>query len=182
MNNENNILIAKKYAEALIDFGKAEKMSYVSISVDLANIQSILSKSEDLYEALTNPLISIEDKLNIIEKAFEKDVDVLIRNFLKVLTEKDRFNLIYDIIKIYNSLLDEINGIARIDVISAVELNDIEQADIQAKLAEKLKKQVVIKYKTDKSIIAGLVFKMGDDIIDMSIARKLEDYKMALTK
>lgn len=182
MNDENNILIAKKYAEALIDFGKAEKMSYVSISVDLANIQSILSKSEDLYEALTNPLISIEDKLNIIEKAFEKDVDVLIRNFLKVLTEKDRFNLIYDIIKIYNSLLDEINGIARIDVISAVELNDIEQADIQAKLAEKLKKQVVIKYKTDKSIIAGLVFKMGDDIIDMSIARKLEDYKMALTK
>ena len=182
MNNENNILIAKKYAEALIDFGKAEKMSYVSISVDLANIQSILSKSEDLYEALTNPLISIEDKLNIIEKAFEKDVDVLIRNFLKVLTEKDRFNLIYDIIKIYNSLLDEINGIARIDVISAVELNDIEQADIQAKLAEKLKKQVVIKYKTDKSIIAGLVFKIGDDIIDMSIARKLEDYKMALTK
>ena len=88
MNNENNILIAKKYAEALIDFGKTEKISYVSISVDLANIQSILSKSEDLYEALTNPLISIEDKTSIIEKTFEKDVDILIRNFLKVLTEK----------------------------------------------------------------------------------------------
>ena len=98
------------------------------------------------------------------------------------MAEKNRFDLIYDIIKIYGSLLDEINGIARVEVISAVELNDMEQGDIQAKLASKLKKQIVIKYKIDRSIIAGLVIKMGDDIIDMSIARKLENYKMALTK
>ena len=58
----------------------------------------------------------------------------------------------------------------------------MEQGDIQAKLASKLKKQIVIKYNIDESIIAGLVVKMGDDIIDMSVARKLEEYKMALTK
>ncbi len=182
MSNEKNTLAARRYAEALIDLGKEEKLSYVSISVDLANIQSILLKSKDLYETLTNPLISIEDKEFLIEKAFEQDTDKLIRNFLKLLAEKNRFDLIYDIIQIYGLLLDEINGIARIEVISAVELNDMEQSDIQAKLAAKLKKQIVIKYKIDESIIAGLVVKMGDDIIDMSIARKLEEYKMALIK
>ena len=45
MNNENNTLIAKRYAEALIDLGKTEKISLVSISADLANIQLILSRN-----------------------------------------------------------------------------------------------------------------------------------------
>ena len=144
--------------------------------------KTILSASKELFDTLTNPLISNSDKEFVTEKVFAQDVNVLIKNFLKLLVEKDRFNLIYDIINIYGSLLDDINGIARIEVISAVELNDMEQGDIQAKLASKLKKQIVIKYNIDESIIAGLVVKMGDDIIDMSVARKLEEYKMALTK
>lgn len=182
MNNEKNTLIAKRYAESLLQFGKEEKMSYEGISKDLNNVKTILSASKELFDTLTNPLISNSDKEFVTEKVFAQDVNVLIKNFLKLLVEKDRFNLIYDIINIYGSLLDDINGIARIEVISAVELNDMEQGDIQAKLASKLKKQIVIKYNIDESIIAGLVVKMGDDIIDMSVARKLEEYKMALTK
>lgn len=182
MNNEKNTLIAKRYAESLLQFGKEEKMSYEDISKDLNNVKTILSASKELFDTLTNPLISNSDKEFVTEKVFAQDVNVLIKNFLKLLVEKDRFNLIYDIINIYGSLLDDINGIARIEVISAVELNDMEQGDIQAKLASKLKKQIVIKYNIDESIIAGLVVKMGDDIIDMSVARKLEEYKMALTK
>lgn len=182
MNNEKDILVAKRYAEALVEFGKSEKLSYVSISTNLANVQHILSKSNDLYEILINPLVSVEDKIELINKVFINEVDGLILNFLKILVEKNRFDLIGDIVKVYNLLLDDINSIARVEVISAVELNDVEQADIQAKLASKLKKQIVIKYNVDKSVIAGLIVKMGDNIIDMSVAHKLEEYKMALIK
>ena len=144
MNNEKNTLIAKRYAESLLQFGKEEKMSYEDISKDLNNVKTILSASKELFDTLTNPLISNSDKEFVTEKVFAQDVNVLIKNFLKLLVEKDRFNLIYDIINIYGSLLDDINGIARIEVISAVELNDMEQGDIQAKLASKLKKQIVM--------------------------------------
>ncbi len=182
MNKEKNTLIAKRYAESLLQFGKEDKISYETISKDLNNVKAILTSSKELFNTLTNPLISNTDKGYIVEKVFSQDVNVLTKNFLKLLVEKDRFDLIDDVIKIYGLLLDEINGIARIEVISAIELNDMEQGDIQAKLASKLKKQIVIKYNIDESIIAGLVVKMGDDIIDMSVARKLEEYKMALTK
>ena len=182
MKNEKRTIIAKRYAEALIEFGKSEQLSYVAISTDLAAIQSVLSHSKDLYETLTNPLISVQDKEYVIDKVFEKDVDVLIRNFLKLLVEKNRFDLINDIIQLYNTILDDINEIARIEVISAVELNDTEKLKIQDKLTEKLNKQISIKYKTDSSVIAGLIVKMGDNIIDMSVARKLEEYKMTLIK
>lgn len=182
MNNDKNILIAQRYAESLIEFGRDGKLSYMSISTDLANVLTIISHSKDLFEALTNPLVTVADKEAIVDKVFEQDVDVLVKNFLKLLVEKNRFNLIYDIVKVYNSLLDDINEVARVEVVSAVELNDMEKNSIQDKLAEKLNKQISIKYKIDESIIAGLIFKMGDDIIDMSVAHKLEDYKKAIIK
>lgn len=182
MNNDKNILIAQRYAESLIEFGRDGKLSYMSISTDLANVLTIISHSKDLFEALTNPLVTVADKKAIVDKVFEQDVDVLVKNFLKLLVEKNRFNLICDIVKVYNSLLDDINEVARVEVVSAVELNDMEKNSIQDKLAEKLNKQISIKYKIDESIIAGLIFKMGDDIIDMSVAHKLEDYKKAIIK
>ncbi len=182
MNNDKNILIAQRYAESLIEFGRDGKLSYMSISTDLANVLTIISHSKDLFEALTNPLVTVADKEAIVDKVFEQDVDVLVKNFLKLLVEKNRFNLICDIVKVYNSLLDDINEVARVEVVSAVELNDMEKNSIQDKLAEKLNKQISIKYKIDESIIAGLIFKMGDDIIDMSVAHKLEDYKKAIIK
>ncbi len=182
MNNDKNILIAQRYAESLIEFGRDGQLSYVSISADLANVLTILSHSKDLYDALTNPLVTVADKEAIVDKVFEQDVDVLIKNFLKLLVEKNRFNLIYDIVTVFNTLLDDINEVARIEVVSAVELNDMEKSRIQDKLAEKLNKQISVKYKTDEAIIAGLIFKMGDDIIDMSVSHKLEDYKKAIMK
>ncbi len=183
MGNDNkNLLIAQRYAESLIQFGSDGKLSYLSIATDLANIQMILNNSKDLYEALINPLISVSDKEEVIDKVFEKDVDVLVKNFLKLLVEKNRFSLIYEISDVFNEMLDDINEIARVNVTSAVELNDTEKLKIQDKLSEKLNKQICIKYDVDKSIIAGLVIKMGDDIIDMSVAQKLEDFKMALIK
>ena len=183
MNNDSkNLLAAQRYAEALIEFGKDGKLSYVSIASDIAFVLTVLNRSKDLYESLINPLISITDKEAVIDAVFETNVDVLIKNFLKLLVEKNRFGLIYEISDSFNSMLDDINEIARVEVVSAVELNDSEKSRISDKLTEKLKKQINIKYNIDSSVIAGLVIKMGDDIIDMSLAHKLENFKMALIK
>lgn len=182
MNNDKNLLIAERYAESLIEFGKDGKLSYIAIATDLASVLTIISHSQDLYTTLTNPLISAQDKENIIDAVFEKDVDVLIKNFLKLLVEKNRFNLIYDIVNVYNTLLDDINGIVRVEVVSAIDLNDDEKNRIQDKLAEKLSKQISVKYNTNPAIIAGLQVKMGDDIIDMSVLHKLEEFKKTITK
>ena len=89
MNNDKNLLIAERYAESLIEFGKDGKLSYIAIATDLASVLTIISHSQDLYTTLTNPLISAQDKENIIDAVFEKDVDVLIKNFLKLLVEKN---------------------------------------------------------------------------------------------
>ena len=113
---------------------------------------------------------------------FEKDTDILIRNFLKLLVKKNRFDLIFDIIKLYNNLLDKINNISKIEVISAIELDDNFREKIKNRLSEILKKEIIINYNTDESLIAGLVYKMGDDVFDTSLKGKMEKFKNAILK
>lgn len=183
MSNDKNILIAERYAQSLIDLGKNNDLSYVAIATDLAAIQLILNRSKDLYDALTNPLVNVEDKENIIDSVFVKDVDKLIINFLKLLVERNRFNLIYDVIAKFNLLLDDVNNVARVEVVSAVSLNENEKNIILEKLSQKIRdKQISVKYSVDESIIAGLVFKLGDDVLDTSVSHQLEELQKSIIK
>lgn len=183
MSNDKNILIAERYAQSLIDLGKNNDLSYVAIATDLAAIQLILNRSKDLYDALTNPLVNVKDKENIIDSVFVKDVDKLIINFLKLLVERNRFNLIYDVIAKFNLLLDDVNNVARVEVVSAVSLNENEKNIILEKLSQKISdKQISVKYSVDESIIAGLVFKLGDDVLDTSVSHRLEELQKSIIK
>lgn len=182
MAKNGNILISDRYAEALVELAKDGKMTFEKISSNLDLIREILSQSKDLNEFLTNPLISTNDKKEIIEKVFGKEVDVLIVNFLKVLTDKERFSLFEEIFESYNKLLDNINNISRIKVVSAVSMSDEAQKRLKIKLEEKLRKNVVLDMSVDSDIIAGLVIKIGDNIIDMSLKHKLEDLSKSITR
>lgn len=182
MVSTKNILIAERYADALVEIAKEGKLTYEKISKNLNLVKEILTQSKDLDEFLTNPLISVEDKKNILDKVFTDEVDVLILNFLKVLVDKNRFASFSEILEAYNKSLDDINNISRINVTSAVKMTDEAQAKLKDKLEAKLKKKVVLDLEINKDIIAGLVIRIGDNIIDMSLKNKLEDLSKSITK
>lgn len=175
MTSTKNTLIAQRYAEALVDLAKEGKLTYEKISSDLNLVSETLHQSKDLEEFLTNPVASREDKKEIIQRVFSEDVDNLIVNFLKVLVDKDRFSAWNEILNEYKKSLDDINNISRINVTSAVEMTDEAKAKLKDKLESKLRKNVVLDLDVNSNIIAGLVIKIGDNIIDMSLKHKLED-------
>ena len=175
MTNTKNTIVANRYSDALIEIAKDGKLTYGKISADLLLIKSILEQSKDLNEFLVNPLVSIEDKKNVIEKVFSNEIDSLIVNFLKVLVDKNRFSAFDEVFECYNKSLDDINNIARIRVTSAVEMSEDAKKKLKEKLESKFKKSVVLDLDINPAIIAGLVIKMGDNVIDMSLKHKLED-------
>lgn len=175
MTNTKSILIADRYAEALVKLAKDGKLIFEKVSEDLNLVKDILSQSKDLYEVLINPLVSVEDKKEIIDRVFSNEIDVLIVNLLKVLVDKNRFNAFGEVLNSYNNYLDDINNICRVKVTSAVEMSDETKKRLKAKLEEKLRKNIIIDLDINSDIIAGLVIKICDNIIDMSLKHKLED-------
>ncbi len=181
MNTEKNSTVAKRYAKSILDTVN-EQTSAQALMDDLRNVETILKSSDDLYFALTNPIVSAKDKEEIIDAVFQKDTSETVRNALKVLIQKNRFNFIYSIIGHFAQLVDEINNTINIDVTCAIELDEKKKNKIQEKLKQKLQKIVNVDYKVNTSIIAGLVYKIGDDIIDASINHKIEELKKEIMK
>ena len=182
MTNTKQILIAQRYSDALVEIAKDGKLTYSKIGTDLELVKNTLSQSKDLNEFLVNPITSIEDKKEIIDRVFSGEIDGLIVNFLKVLIDKNRFSVFGEVLNAYNKALDRVNNISRIQVVSAVEMIDEAKNKLKEKLETKLKKNVVLDLEINPEIIAGLVIKMGDNIIDLSLKHKLEDLSKNITR
>ncbi len=182
MANTKSTIIADRYADSLVNIAKEGKLTYEKISSDLNLIKDILTQSKDLNDFLTNPIISVDDKKDIINKVFSDEIDTFIVNFLKILIDKNRFNEFDKILNSYNKYLDDINNISRIKVTSAVEMSEESKKKLKIKLEEKLKKNVIFDLEINSDIIAGLVIKMGDNVIDMSLKHKLEDLSKNIIK
>lgn len=182
MTNSGNILIADRYADALIKIAQEGKLTFQKISTDLALVKEVLTQSKDLDLFLTNPLTSIDDKKEIIEKVFSKEIDALIVNFLKVLVDKSRFAEFNEIFDSYNKYLDNINNISRVNVTSAVEMTQEAKDRLKEKLEAKMGANVIFDLQINPDIIAGLVIKIGDNVIDMSLKHKLEDLSKNLIR
>lgn len=180
MNNKNNLKISKRYAKSLVGIMLNNDTNKDEIAQNLKNARDILSSSNELYVAMTNPIVSAYDKENIIEAVFERDCGSIVRNFLKLLVEKNRFNLVFLIIDEFIKLINKLNNVALVEVTSAINLEDNRKDEIQNKLKENLNKKIEVKYSVDNSIIAGLVFKIGDDVLDTSFKKKIEDLKKEL--
>ena len=129
-----------------------------------------------------NPTIGLGDKISIIDEVFKESISTVIKNFIKVLIEKNRFSAFKYIVMEYKHELDLINGLERVEVISAVEIKGEAKERLKKKLEEKLKKSVTLNFEQDPEIIAGLVIRIGDSVIDNSVRHKLEDLSKNMIK
>lgn len=162
---------AKIYANALIDNNSANHIK------DLELVQDILAKNSDLKDVLQNPTVSLEQKLEIIEAIFKNNVSFEILNYLKILTEKKHIAEIPTIIEIIKNTIDENNGMKAVTIVSAIELTNEYKEKITKILEEKIAKKIKPNWQIDENIIAGLVIKIDDDVIDTSIKTKLNKIK-----
>ena len=68
-----------------------------------------------------------------------------------------------------------------IKITSAIELNDNEKAMIKVKLQKILNKEIELDWASDNSLIGGLVFEAGDNIVDCSLQHKLQEINKEIT-
>ena len=87
---------------------------------------------------------------------------------------KKRINLIGEIANEFEKELEGLKNIVRVDITSAIDLNDEKKNDIKKRVAEKLHKDIKVSWGVDADIIAGLIFNINDTVVDNSIKHKLD--------
>ncbi len=173
------ISLSRRYSDAILDIAK-EKNELDNVFSDLKNVVTVYDYSDEMREFLAHPAISHKDKKELIQSVFEGKISTVTLNLLYTLVDKNKFNLIDTILFCYENSLNEAKNILKVDVISAVEIDNDLKENLKLKLESKLKKSVALNYEIRPEIIAGLILKIKDKTIDGSMAHKLQAMKKQL--
>ena len=111
----------------------------------------------------------------------EDKIDQRAKNFIQLLAENDRIQLLPEIAALYEHYRAEAEGSIEAEVISANETSDEQLAKIAAALKTRLGKEVRITSKIDPSLIGGAIIRAGDMVIDGSVSGRLSKLSTALT-
>ena len=101
---------------------------------------------------------------------------------MNLLLEKRRGDLTLEIFRDFIKLNKEKEGIVDVNVKTTIELSDSEKTAMKAKIDSYTKRNSILNFEIDKSIIGGFVAKIDDTILDASIKRQLELLKEKFKK
>lgn len=174
--------ISKRYAKAMLSLGQ-EDGKYVEYGQNLKEFADFCSANEEFFQVISNQIFSIEDRKNITEKVLDKSpFSDLLKNFLRLLLDKNRIGAIKEITDHYSKLTDEISNITRAEVTTAKPL----KKDAQDKLVQALKaltaKEVKVSVEEDASIMGGLIVRTGDLVLDGSVRSQLKRLRESLKR
>ena len=173
-------LVSDRYAAALYDLA-AEKKLVDDVLGDLSNLKNILKDNKELSLVVKSPLITSIDKLNIFESLLKKiNANELTSTFIKVIEQNKRFSNLASIITQFININSQKRGDVLADVTSADELNDDQKNNITNQLKSILGDKLSLSFDVDKSIMGGLIVKVGSKMIDTSLANKINKLKIAM--
>ena len=170
-------ILARRYAKAIFAVGQ-EQGKYEEYNDVLTGLAGLFESNPEVVDALTNPLYPLDVREKVMAGMIgSMGVDSVMSNFLNLLVEKKRAEILPEIAEEYKIMVDEEKNISHGSVISAIELSDELQQRVQATLEKLTGKKVELTTGVDPSIIGGIIAKVGDLVLDGSIKTQLAGLK-----
>ena len=183
----DNNTVARPYARAI--FEVAEDAGALGEWSGSLGIAGALLADKGLVEYLRAPQLSDEKRLEFLAGLFDKaGADRLAgnddkgTNFLKLLLENRRANVLPEIAAHFEVLKADIENSVEATVTSATPLSSAQQKEMASALKKRLGREVNITTEIDENLIGGAVIRAGDVVIDGSLRARLEGLATALIK
>ncbi|MCC8193158.1 MAG: F0F1 ATP synthase subunit delta [Deltaproteobacteria bacterium] len=166
---------ARRYAKALFDLAKTSGGDAPEkAGADIENFASLARESAALSALFRDPVFSPEEKRNVIAALADRlETGAMVRDFLSLLADKHRLDLLDKIAAEYRVLLDAARGILRGEMVSAVPLDEKTRATVLGQLEKKAGKSLVLDFRVDESLLGGMLLKVGDNVMDASLKTQL---------
>lgn len=174
-------IIANRYAEALFQLSEEENITK-EIYSELHDVVDTVKNNKDLENVLKSPLVSKDEKKELIEKIFSNKINNNLKNFLKILIEKGRITSLKAIELTFKQLLNDKHNIIEGTVLSAIPMEKIKVKELEEKLSKKYNKNVTLENKVDESILGGVLVRLGNTQIDGSVKTRLNNIKDQLSQ
>jgi F-type H+-transporting ATPase subunit delta len=170
--------VARPYAEAAFrladDAGALAKWS--------AALSALAQVAADarVRASIVDPNLSHDQIAGLIISILAGKLSGEMENFVRVLAENGRLELLPEINEQFAALRNEREGVVEAEVLSAFELSDAQIADLAQRLEKKTGRKVRTTVQIDKNLIGGVKVVIGDKVIDGSARGQLAALENAL--
>jgi F-type H+-transporting ATPase subunit delta len=175
--------VSDSYAKALVELAE-EKAVLEQVHADVDAVAGLVKENKKLAELWFNPVVDSTKKKAVVAKiSKEAGFQKYTTNFLNLLVEKDRVNLLNEICESFEEQYCVLTDTQVATLRSAVKLEQEQQFLIAKKLQELTgSKNIKLKPVIDQSLIAGFIVEYGSCQIDLSIRGQIEKVADELTR
>lgn len=173
--------IAAPYARAFADVVFEAHLNANDVQQQLNDFVAAWRESADLREIFIDPSFPSEQKVAILDKLNARlGMSVQVRNFIAVLIQHNRLEVLDDVLSEYCKEVNRRLGISEVQVTTARPLDANERQGIEQKVAAMTGTQVQATYHEDKSLLGGVVVRVGSTVYDGSVKGRLDRLKEQL--
>jgi F-type H+-transporting ATPase subunit delta len=170
--------IARPYAEAAFRLADA-KGALADWSATLANLAAVAT-DERVRAAIGDPNFPAAKIAGLFLAVLSGKLSGEAENFVRVLAENSRLDVLGEIRTQYEVLKNEREGVVEAEVYTAFEMDPSQLADLVSRLEKKTGRKVRARVSVDKSLIGGVKIVIGDKVIDGSARAQLAALETAL--
>lgn len=174
-------LAGNRYAKSLIALS-IEKNELDVIYGDMVLISKTIEGCKDLDVLLKSPVVKTDKKQEVLTAIFGKNTTELTKQFLLLISSRNREALIGDIANAFVRQYKVIKKIIVTELTSAVKLGAAQKEKILQLLNTEDSSSVEVIEKINPDIIGGFIVRVDDKQIDASISRKLDDLRQDFSK
>jgi|SRR5690554_246414 len=176
------IRAAKRYAKGLMQFVNETTQSE-KINQEMIDLKNSIHASRELRNFLASPVLDNKRKVSIAKELF-KGFSQVSQNFIELVINHGRGDILREIAQQYNFLYNKQNNITTAEFVSAIPFDSNMVNSIMMDAKQKLADNSTfnIETKIDPELIGGFVLRVGDKQIDSSIRSKLNRLKKEFDK
>ena len=163
----------KKYAQAV--FIVADETDQLTDTIKRMDILlNIYTSSPEFRLFLQSRRISPAEKMKILKKVFMDILSDLELELLNHLLEEGHIQLLVAVIKKFGFITQSVKTSLKVSISTAEQMNPEELSNIVRIIEQKLGKKVDVEALVDPEILGGVKFRIGNTIVDGSIATRLQ--------
>jgi len=136
-------LVAKRYVKALLDGENAENMAAISAIFDALSSQF---ENESFVDFISAPMVASSAKAEILLSAVEKAKSEKINNFLKLLAEKNRLELIPEVADQISKEMAAVNNAYTGKIFSDLDMDAKTVKELSSGLSKKVDANITLEF------------------------------------
>ncbi|MDR3197989.1 MAG: ATP synthase F1 subunit delta [Planctomycetaceae bacterium] len=172
--------IAEVYAEAYLNAVETQRHSIDDAVDEFASLVDVLKAQPKFAAFLGSAMISMEEKIALLEKAFANTATPSFWNFLKVVAKRNRLDILTSIFVQTRKLLDKRRKRIPVIITTAAEMDSQLLSSLSEKLCGIIGGEPVIQCVVDPETLGGMVVRVGDTIYDASILTRLKNVRQQM--